>query len=215
MNTANDVVDVPGLSKGRALLFGAASRCFYEQGYHGTSVRDITEAIGWTPGALYHHYRSKQDLLMDIVSWFLNQSIAVTRDAIAQAGGDPVARLYQAARSHVLWNASDVVSSFVVNSEIRSLDPENRSRNIAQRDELQGLFDDAVADGVSAGVFSTPYPKDASRAVVTMCTAVASWFKPDGPLTPSEVATRYAEMSLSLVGCGDIPASLDLSAIRR
>lgn len=214
MNTANDVVEVPGLSRGRTLLFGAAARCFYEQGYHGTSVRDITEAVGWTPGALYHHYRSKQDLLMDIVSWFLAQSIAATRDALAQAGSDPSARLYQAARSHVLWNASDVVASFVVNSEIRSLDPENRTRNIAQRDELQRLFDDAVADGVSAGVFSTPYPKDASRAVVTMCTAVASWFKPDGPLTPAEVATRYAEMSLSLVGCRDIPAAAPL-AIRR
>ncbi|TDT79517.1 TetR family transcriptional regulator [Arthrobacter sp. AG258] len=200
MKASKNTAGIPGLSPGQSLLFKAAAQCFYEHGYHGTSVKEITDAVGWTPGALYHHYRSKQDLLMDIVSWFLSQSIAVTREALEVAGTDPVARLYHAARSHVLWNASDVVSSFVVNSEIRSLEPENRARNVAQRDELQGLFDTAVADGVASGVFTTPYPKDASRAVVTMCTAVASWYKPEGPLTPADVAIRYAEMSLNLVG---------------
>lgn len=200
MDTADPVLGVTGLTKGQTLIFRAAVTCFYKQGYHGTSVRDITESVGWTPAALYHHYRSKQDLLMDIVSWFLSQSIAATREALDKAGGDPAARLYQAAMSHVLWNASDVVSSFVVNSEIRSLSPQNRVLNIAQRDELQGLFDDVVLEGVTAGIFGTPYPKDTSRALVTMCTAVSNWFKPAGQLAPTEVATRYAQMSLDLVG---------------
>ncbi|WP_162181207.1 TetR/AcrR family transcriptional regulator [Rhodococcus wratislaviensis] len=187
-------------SSGRDLLFWAATKCFYAHGYHGTSVRDITESIGFSPGAMYHHYKSKQDLLFAIVSWFLQESIENTRKAIESAGPDPADRLFHAARSHVLWNASDVMCSFVVNSEIRSLTPENRARNVAQRDTLQRMFDSAVVDGTKNGLFTTPYPLETSRAIVTMCTAVATWYRSSGPLTPSQIADQYGEMSLNLAG---------------
>lgn len=183
-------------------VFQAALRCFYVHGYDGASMRDIAKAGGVTPAAIYHYYSSKQDLLMDIISRFMQRSIDTTRSAISDAGDDPAEQLFAAARSHVLWNASDVVSSFVVNSEIRSLEPHNRQRNIAQRDELQRMFDAVVERGAAEGVFATPWPREASRAVVTMCTAVAGWYKAAGPLSPGEIADRYGHMSLSLVGSG-------------
>lgn len=148
---------------------------------------------------MYHYYESKQDLLVDIIGRFMGQSIEVTSAAIGAESG-PSARLFAAARSHVLWNASDVVSSFVVNSEIRSLEPVNRRRVIAQRDKLQRMFDAVVEHGAAEDVFVTPWPREASRAVVTMCTAVANWYKSSGELSPEEIADRYGTMALSLVG---------------
>ncbi|MFJ8197101.1 TetR family transcriptional regulator [Streptomyces sp. NPDC096152] len=190
----------PQHSVGQESIFQAALTCFYRHGYDGTSVRDIAKASGTTPAAMYHYYASKQDLLMDIIGRFMEQSIEVTRVAIDEAKDEPPAQLFAAARSHVLWNASDVVSSFVVNSEIRSLEPDNRHHNIAQRDKLQRMFDAVVARGVEEGVFMTPWPREASRAVVTMCTAVATWYKSGGELSPEEIADRYGAMALSLVG---------------
>ncbi|MFE6758143.1 TetR/AcrR family transcriptional regulator [Streptomyces sp. NPDC057684] len=190
----------PRYSIGQESIFQAALACFYRHGYHGTSVRDIAKASGTTAAAMYHYYGSKQDLLVDIIGRFMRQSMEVTSAAIAEAKSDPVAQLFAAARSHVLWNASDVVSSFVVNSEIRSLEPDNRRRNIAQRDELQHLFDAVVELGAEQGVFAAPWPREASRAVVTMCTAVATWYKSGGELSPEQVADRYGAMALSLVG---------------
>lgn len=186
-------------SVSRETVFQAALRSFYVHGYDGASMRDIAKAGGVTPAAIYHYYASKQELLMDIIGRFMQQSIETTRSAIAGAGDGPAEQLFAAARSHVLWNASDVVSSFVVNSEIRSLEPHNRQRNIAQRDELQRMFDEVVERGTAEGVFATPWPREASRAVVTMCTSVARWYKAAGPLSPAEIADRYGHMSLSLV----------------
>ena len=184
----------------RESVFQAALRSFYSRGYDAASMRDIAKAGGVTTAAIYHYYASKQELLMDVISRFMQQSIEATREAIASAGDCPAEQLFAAARSHVLWNASDVVSSFVVNSEIRSLEPHNRQRNIAQRDELQRMFDGVGERGVEEGVFATPWPREASRAVVTMCTSVARWYKASGPLSPEAIADRYGHMSLSLVG---------------
>jgi AcrR family transcriptional regulator len=44
-----------------------AMRIFLEKGYHGTSIDDITRAAKLTKGALYWHFRSKEDLLKRIV----------------------------------------------------------------------------------------------------------------------------------------------------
>ncbi|WP_189491662.1 TetR/AcrR family transcriptional regulator [Streptomyces antnestii] len=190
---------------GRQVIIDAAVRCFYEHGYDGSSVRDITQEAGVTAAALYHYYTSKQDLLMEIITRFMANSIERTEEALRRAGPDPVARLFAAAQSHVLWNASDVASSFIVNSEIRSLDDANRERHIAQRDTLQRMFDECVQDGCDQGVFAAPWPREASRAVVVMCTFVARWYRPSGPLSPDEIAWRYGHMALSLVGASRGP----------
>jgi AcrR family transcriptional regulator len=47
-----------------------AMRLFLEKGYHGTSIDDITQAAGLTKGALYWHFRGKEDLLQKIVEEF-------------------------------------------------------------------------------------------------------------------------------------------------
>jgi AcrR family transcriptional regulator len=44
-----------------------AMRLFLEKGYHGTSIDEITQAAQLTKGALYWHFRSKQDLLKRII----------------------------------------------------------------------------------------------------------------------------------------------------
>lgn len=54
--------------------------------------------------------------------------------------------------------------------------------------------------GVEAGVFTTPIPLEASRAIVVMCTGVASWFSPEGPLGREEVAGNYRRLALDMVG---------------
>ena len=83
------------------------------------------------------------------------------------------------------------------------MEPDSRQAYIALRDEQQQLVDDIVRDGVAAGLFRTPFPEDASRAVVTMCVSVATWYREDGPLSPDEIVERYLVIARSTVGAVD------------
>jgi len=48
-------------------------------------------------------------------------------------------------------------------------------------------------------MFHTPYPRQATTAIITMCTSIAQWFKPEGELAPSELAVRYQTFALNIV----------------
>ncbi|WP_424932314.1 TetR/AcrR family transcriptional regulator [Amaricoccus macauensis] len=51
----------------RAKLIAAARRAFTEKGYSGTSMDDLTAAVGLTRGALYHNFGDKRGLLAAVV----------------------------------------------------------------------------------------------------------------------------------------------------
>jgi AcrR family transcriptional regulator len=52
----------------RARILDVAVDLFIEQGYAGTSVRDISERLGMTKGSLYYHFASKEDVLTALVT---------------------------------------------------------------------------------------------------------------------------------------------------
>src|SRR5881397_3356478 len=50
-------------------LMEVAARLICEKGYEGTSIQDIAAAGGLTKAGLYHHIRSKEHLLLEIMNY--------------------------------------------------------------------------------------------------------------------------------------------------
>jgi hypothetical protein len=92
--------------------------------------------------------------------------------------------------------------AMVSTAELRSLEPGNRERYVAKRDEQQRMLDRVILEGVENGDFSTPFPKDASRAIASLCVGVASWYRPDGALPVEALLERYLTIARSIVGIG-------------
>jgi len=181
-------------------IVDAARACFVERGYDGTSIRQVAERAGLSVPGLYHHYRSKQALLVAILEAAMADLWWRSEAALAEAGDDPLARIDALVECLVLFHAHERDLAFLAWSELRSTTPEVRDEHVARRDRQQRLLDGAVEAGVRAGVVGTPYPREASRAVVTMCTAVAQWYRAGGPLTPAELAARYQQIARDALG---------------
>jgi AcrR family transcriptional regulator len=45
-----------------------AARLFEQSGYSATTMSDIAEALGILPGSLYHHFASKEEIAVDLLS---------------------------------------------------------------------------------------------------------------------------------------------------
>ncbi len=182
-------------------IYESAVDLFWEKGYFGTSMRDLATAVGIQLSSLYHHNRSKQDLLIRIMERTMQDLTAAVREAVEAAEGvrDQVAA---AVRAHVLFHGEHPHEAFVTDSEIRALEPENHERIIGLRDDHQAIFENLIAAGASTGIFDVPDVKIAAYAITTMCTSVATWFRPSGRLTIGAVADRYVEIALRTVGCG-------------
>lgn len=176
----------------------AALELFVTTGYHGTTVRDVARKCGMSVSGMYHYHPSKQDMLVRILE--LGVSELLTRAELArQEGSDPVERFSLMIESLVLFHTHRREVGFVGASEMRSLEPEARQRIAAGRMQQQRMIDQEVVAAVDAGLFRTPLPYEASRAVVTMCTGVAQWFKPSGQLRPATAAAQYVRFARDLM----------------
>lgn len=202
-------VDEPGAGSwreydesGLTRPLAAALSAFVEQGYHGASIRDIAARAGLSVPGLYHHYPSKQALLMGLTNAAMDELLERSAQAEAQAGLAPRARFDAVVESLLRFHMARRELAFVASTEVRSMEPDERRAYIARRDEQQRMLDRIVSDGVAQGEFAAPYPADAARAVATMCVAVSGWYRPDGPLTPDELAARYLEIARGMVGAG-------------
>src|SRR5687768_9474667 len=86
MNVKNRKAEQSELTRGA--LLEAARALFSERGYAGVSTEEIVQAAGVTRGALYHHFRDKQDLFTAVVEG-VEQQILERVAAAAIAETDP------------------------------------------------------------------------------------------------------------------------------
>jgi AcrR family transcriptional regulator len=187
--------------KGVERILSAALGCFANQGFHATSVRDIARVSEMSVANLYYHFPSKVEILAYLVVNAVREQIDIASRTLERMPDDPASRLGALVHVHVHRNAKYQAETFVANAELRSLDASNQLSFINIRDELQRMFDQAVLDGVAQGVFICPFPLEASRAIVTMCTAVAGWYKKGGPLSPTALADQYVLFALTMLRC--------------
>ncbi|MEJ5225147.1 MAG: TetR/AcrR family transcriptional regulator [Anaerolineales bacterium] len=64
--TIQDIA-LPKSERTRQTIEDAAYNLFLEQGYHGTSMRQIAERAGLSLGAIYNHFNSKEDIFQALV----------------------------------------------------------------------------------------------------------------------------------------------------
>ncbi|MFE5481128.1 TetR/AcrR family transcriptional regulator [Streptomyces sp. NPDC056527] len=181
-------------------ILETALACFMEHGYHGTTIRTVASRAELSVPGLYYHYESKQALLVALVSYAMDDLWQRSTAALEEAGDDTQRRLDLLVECLVLFHAHRRDLAFIAYSEIRSLTGDARTTYIAARDRQQRLMDRVIEDGVAQGAFVTPYPREASRAIVTMCTGVSQWYRADGEHSPQELAERYREMTRMTVG---------------
>lgn len=176
----------------------AAIALFKTRGYHGTSVRELADALRIEAASLYYHYPSKQEILVDLIERAMDAMLDGVDRAIASAS-TPEGRLRAAVRFHVLYHIARQDEAFVSHSELRSLTPPNRRKIIPKRDRYEKKIRALLSAGVRAGDFAVADVRLASIAILMMCSGVSDWFAGRGRLTPAKVADRYADMVIRLV----------------
>lgn len=188
------------------ILAGAVD-AFHERGYHGTSVRDIARRVGVTVPALYYHYKNKEAMLVALLTGSMADVLARCRAAVEQAGDRPERQFAHLVECIVLWMVHRRQFA-MLDSEIRALSPENRRHYAAMRKELENLLLRIVEDGIESGGFAVTFPADTTRALLGMLQAIATWYNPEGPLTPEQLARRYVDIALRTVGA--YPSTIDV-----
>ena len=176
----------------------AAIALFRERGYHGTSMRDLADAVRIEAASLYYHFPSKEALLYDLFDRTMDALLQGFELALA-SGSTPAERLRAAVHFHVMFHIERQDEAFISHSELRALSAQYQLRNTAKRDRYEKMLRALLAAGVKSGDFEIADLALASTAILMMCSGVSDWFGRRGRLKPETVVDRYADMVLRLV----------------
>ncbi|MFI6940927.1 TetR/AcrR family transcriptional regulator [Streptomyces sp. NPDC050418] len=181
----------------RGELLATAAEVFAAQGYNATTVRKIADEAGMLAGSLYYHFDSKEGILDEILSTFLDE-LWQGYDAVLAAGLGP----------------RETIEALVTES-FREIDRhraavaiyQKESRHLAQQErfsylvESQEKFEKAWLGTLERGVAAQVFRSDLDirltyRFVRDTVWVAASWYRPGGQHSPEEIARQYLSMVL-------------------
>lgn len=98
-------------------LLVVAADAFHRHGFKGATLKEVAEAAGILPGSIYHYFRSKEDLFLQVHGEGFKQINAALDQALAHVD-DPRQRLETACAIHLklLVSANDALAGFTGSS---------------------------------------------------------------------------------------------------
>jgi TetR/AcrR family transcriptional regulator, cholesterol catabolism regulator len=189
----------------RAELLAAAARVFAERGYAATTVREVADAAGILGGSLYYHFDSKESMVDEILSTFLDD-MWTGFDRILDAGLG--ARQTLEALIAESFRCIDTYRPAVViyQKESRYLAATwERFSYLADswrrhQEMWLGLLERGVADGEFRSDLD---PAVVYRFIRDAVWIAASWYQPGEKLPAEDVAHQY--LAIVLEGIQAVP----------
>ncbi|RJQ80146.1 MAG: TetR/AcrR family transcriptional regulator [Desulfobacteraceae bacterium] len=169
---------------------------FFRKGYYATSISDIARGCGIQKASIYYHFPGKEELLFSIMQSTMQDLLSSLENHLADAS-DIEGRMRAAIRSHVSFHLNRQKETFIATSELRGLTEDHLSVIVARRDDYERIFQELIRQGVDQGVYENCDMKILSYAILTLCTAGAFWFRPDGRLSVDEIADIYEKFVLN------------------
>jgi AcrR family transcriptional regulator len=181
-------------------LLEAAIEEFAARGFHATTTRAIAERVGLSPAALYIHFRSKHEVLFQIVRACHETALADVEAAISSAGPTPTAQLAAAMGAFVSWHARYPMPARVAQSELRSLDEPAFRSIVRLRRALENAIESIVRAGQQADEFDQQLdPRSTARALLSLGIDISRWYRAAGNLPPDEIGRLYAKFGTRMV----------------
>ena len=188
----------------RADILWAAAEVLHRNGYDATTMKDIAAQVNLTAASLYHHFRNKDFLLLNVLELGLDLTIDKL-EAVANTDLTNAEKLAGMIRSHVVSVTGNVAVGAAMVFEIRallnvSLGGKNgddtfmeeyvarRNQFFARRDYFESMFRDVVEAGIEAGEFRAVDAAIVTRAMLGAHNWISVWFKEGGRLSGKELA---------------------------
>lgn len=178
----------------RGKLLQTAAHLFRSKGYERTTVRDLASAVGIQSGSIFHHFKSKDEILKAVMEETILYNTALMRSALAQSTS-PRERLLALIRCElqsIVGGTGEAMGVLVY--EWRSLSEESQAYILSLRDTYEQIWLDVLGEARDAGYFKAD-PFVLRRFLTGALSWTTTWFKPEGKMTLDQLA----EEALSLV----------------
>ncbi|POA55846.1 MULTISPECIES: TetR/AcrR family transcriptional regulator [unclassified Pseudomonas] len=171
----------------RGKLLRTAAHLFRNKGYERTTVRDLAGAVGIQSGSIFHHFKSKDDILRAVMQETIHYNTVLMRAELAEAGSvrERVLALIRCELQSIMGGSGEAMAVLVY--EWRSLSAEGQAAVLALRDIYEQIWLQVLGEAKEAGfirgdVFIT------RRFLTGALSWTTTWFRAEGSMTLEQLA---------------------------
>lgn len=179
----------------REEILKKVSKLFQEQGYHNTSIKDISQEVGLEGGALYYHIKSKEAVLFEIGENAINQLLGEI-EKIHNTDLSPREKLKAAIGTQINFFINQFHETSVFLIETKALGIEYRQHYLAKRDRYEEIWRKIVRDGMRKGEFKQGNVKLIVFAILGMLNWLVIWFKPEKGWSSKDIVQEFTKIIL-------------------
>ncbi|QQS11110.1 MAG: TetR/AcrR family transcriptional regulator [Rhodospirillales bacterium] len=140
------------IERRRSQLVAAAAQCFGANGFHRTTIKDIAEVAGFSPGLVYTYVREKEDVLFLVIVSLLENYAREIPEAIA-GKTDPLDRFCAAVETYCRAVGRNVGATALAYRETKSLS-RGRQKVLMQLElSTNKMISDCLDGCIRAGYF--------------------------------------------------------------
>lgn len=191
---ANGMDDSP-----RGRLLAAAAHLFRTKGFERTTVRDLAQAVGIQSGSIFHHFKSKEEILRCVMEEVIHFNTDRMKAALMQAQS-PRDKLLALIRSELVSiNGETGEAMAVLIYEWRSLSEESQRFILTLREHYEQLWLTVLNEAKTAGLIPSHVDTFILRRFLTGALSWSNyWYKPNGPLTIDQLAEQALSLALKI-----------------
>lgn len=177
-----------------------ASKLFSQKGFEQVKMQDIIDkltTLGFTKGAIYHHFKNKEDILQAILAQYEEQIESIWRIQRSQINArDKLKNIMLAHIAHIFAHKSLIRSSLKILNSPYAL----ANRMQITHNNLSPIIESIIEQGNIDGSLSVAYPKPASQMLAW---AVYVWLdNAFYPLSQSEYTHKIRHLRIMFEGVG-------------
>lgn len=158
-------------------IMKAAAALFAERGYSGVGTAEISRATGYGKGALYHHIRSKEDLLHSIMTVYL-QELLDDAQAILADTGNAEERIHRLSTSLMRAIIEDNAEMTVCFREVHALSSDRKRIVLRLHGDYTRIWERVMSEARDKGELRA-IDTDELKGLLGMYFYAFLWVSPD------------------------------------
>ena len=177
----------------RGKILRVAAYLFQQQGYTRTTVRDIATLVGIQSGSLFHHFKTKDEILLAIMYEAICYNTARLEHAIAQHTQvlEKIKALILAELQSINGDTGSAMAVLVF--EWQTLTTAQQAPLLSMRDYYENIWLDVLAKAQAEGVIQHA-PFIWRRLVGGAIAWTVTWYKPSGSMSLDQLSEVLLQM---------------------
>jgi AcrR family transcriptional regulator len=180
----------------REQILQAAQKLFADQGFRETNLNDVATQLGFRRQAVYHYFRSKEEILYELIDR-AGQAVAASAHRTMDADLPPAEMLAALVRNHVRELLTNVDIFRIQFTELSKL---TGSRADMLRRDISAYVHriaNVIEAGQKEGTFIDVPPMPQALLIVGMCNGTTEWYSTRSRRKIDDIADYAARMALS------------------